>query len=92
MDKIQIKLGANVGDIPRGVNRLSSLCLALTLFLLACNLSLFGGPCPSLYMLKGRVTRLVLVGLGLLYYKWSPSLASFVGEYSLCFPHKPAHY
>ena len=47
---------------------------------------------PSLYKLKGRVTSLLLVGLGLLYYKWSPSLASFVGEYSLCFPHKLAHH
>ena len=28
---------------------------------------LFGEPCPCLYMLKGRVTYGVLVGLGLLY-------------------------
>ena len=43
-----------------------------------------GVPCPFLYMLKGWLTSLVLLGLGLLYYKWSPSLASFVEEYSLC--------
>ena len=41
------------------------------------------------FVLEGR---LVLVGLGLLYYKWSPSLVFFVGEYSLCLPLKPAHH
>ena len=60
-----------------------SRCLALDI--VSCYLSLFGVPCPSLYKLKGRVTWLVLVGLGLLYYKWSLSLASFVREYSLYF-------
>src|SRR5215216_5059273 len=45
---------------------------------------------PSLYKLEGRVTCGVLVGLGLLYYKWNPSLASFVTEYSLYL--KPAHH
>ena len=30
-------------------------------------LVLFGGPCPSLYKLEGRVTCGVLVGLGLVY-------------------------
>ena len=71
------------------VNRLF---LCLTLEIVSSFLSLFGEPCPSLYKLEGRVTYGVQIGLGLLYYKWSPSLASFVEKYSLCFPHKPAHH
>ena len=72
------------------VNWLSSLCLALEI--VSSFLSLFGELGPSLYNLEGRVTCVVLVGLGLFYNKWNPSLASFVREYSLCFPHKPAHH
>ena len=59
-----------------------SRCLALEI--VSCYLVPLGEPCPPLYKLEGRVTCGVLVGLGLLYYKWSLSLASFVGEYSLC--------
>ena len=42
------------------VNRLSSLCLALRLFLLACSLSLFGGALPLLIYVEGAG------------YMWSP--------------------
>ena len=49
------------------------------------------GALPLLIYVEGAVYMIVLVGLGLLYYKWSPSLSSFVGKYSLCFSHKPAH-
>ena len=50
------------------------LCLALDCFLLLVPL---GEPCPSVYKLKGRVTCGVLLGLGLVYYKWNPSYKTF---------------
>ena len=55
-----------------------SRCLALEIVF--CCLSSFGEPCPSLYMLKGRLTCRVLVGLELNY-----SLLQVRYKYESCF-------